>query len=86
MNWVKNEEAWAIALDLISVVKEQPKVPCLILWGKRDPVKYLFNGWKNINCQKKEYNWDHSPQIRATEGLAMIIDEFIKSLLMRADS
>ena len=82
MKWVKDEKAWATALDLISVIKEQPKVPCLILWGKRDLAKYLFTGWSKIHCETKQYNWDHSPQIRATEELAVVIDEFIRSQLI----
>ena len=72
MKWVKDEKAWATALDLISVAKEQPKVPCLILWGKRDVVKHLFTGWSKIHCETKQYNWDHSPQIRSTEELAIL--------------
>ncbi len=78
MKWVKDEKAWATALDLISVDREQPRVPCLILWGKRDLVKYLFTGWEKIHCETKHYDWDHSPQIRATEELAAVIDEFIR--------
>ncbi len=78
MKWVKDEKAWATALDLISVAKEQPRAPCLILWGKRDLVKHLFTGWRKIHCETKQYNWDHSPQIRATEELATVIDEFIR--------
>ena len=78
MKWVKDEKAWATALDLISVAKEQPRVPCLILWGRRDPAKYLFTGWRTIHCEIEQYNWDHSPQIRATEELAVVIDEFIR--------
>jgi pimeloyl-ACP methyl ester carboxylesterase len=81
MKWVRDEKAWATALDLISVAKEQPKVPCLILLGKRDPAKYLFTGWRKIHCETKQYNWDHSPQIRATEELAAVIDEFIRRQL-----
>jgi len=82
MKWVKDEKAWATALELISVAKEQPRVPCLILWGKRDPVKYLFTGWGKIHCETKQYNWDHSPQIRATAELAVVIDEFIRRQLI----
>jgi pimeloyl-ACP methyl ester carboxylesterase len=78
MKWVRDEKAWATALALISVAKEQPRVPCLILWGKRDPAKYLFTGWRKIHCETEQYNWDHSPQIRATEELAAVIDEFIR--------
>jgi len=82
MKWVKDEKAWATALDLISVAKEQPKVSCLILWGKRDLAKYLFTGWSKINGEVKQGNWNHSPQIRATGELAVIIDEFIRSKLI----
>jgi len=78
MKWVRDEKAWATALALISVAKEQPRVPCLILWGRRDLVKYLFTGWRKIHCETEQYNWDHSPQIRATEELAVVIDEFIR--------
>jgi len=78
MEWVKDEKAWATALDLISVAKEQPRVPCLILWGKRDLAKHLFAGWKESHCETRQYDWDHSPQIRATEELAAVIDEFIR--------
>ena len=78
MKWVRDEKAWATALDLISVAKEQPRVPCLILWGKRDLARYLFTGWSEIRCETKQYSWDHSPQIRATEELAAVIDEFIR--------
>jgi pimeloyl-ACP methyl ester carboxylesterase len=82
MKWVRDEKAWATALDLISVAREQPRVPCLILLGKRDPAKYLFTGWKKIHCETKQYNWDHGPQIRATEELAVVIDEFIRRQLI----
>jgi len=81
MKWVKDEKAWATALDLISVAREQPRVPCLILWGKRDLVKHLFTGWSKIHCEAKQYNWDHSPQIRATEELAAVINESIRRQL-----
>jgi len=78
MKWVKDDKAWATALDLISVATEQPRVPCLILWGKRDVAQYLFTGWRKIHCEIEQYNWDHSPQIRATEELAATIDEFVR--------
>jgi pimeloyl-ACP methyl ester carboxylesterase len=52
MIWVQDEKAWATAIDLVSVVEEQPKVPCLILLGKRDLAKYLFNGWSKIHCEE----------------------------------
>lgn len=78
MRWVKDEKAWATALDLITVAKEPPGVPCLILWGKRDPVRFLFTGWRKIHCETRQYNWDHSPQIRAIDDLAAVVDEFIK--------
>ncbi len=84
MNWVKNEETWLTVLDLVSVAKEEPRMSCLILWGKRDPVKYLFTGWKKINCEVEEHEWDHSPQIRATEELAIAIDKFIKRELIKS--
>jgi pimeloyl-ACP methyl ester carboxylesterase len=80
--WVKDEKAWATAVDLISVAKEQPRVPCLILWGKRDTAKYLFTGWRKKDCETRQYNWGHSPQITATEKLAVVIDEFIKRQLI----
>jgi len=82
MQWVKDDKAWETALGLISVDKEQPRSPCLVLWGKRDPAKYLFTGWRKIHCESKQYDWDHSPQIRATEDLAIAIDEFIKEKLI----
>ena len=78
MRWVRDEKAWATAFDLISIAKEQPKVPCLILWGKRDLARHFFTGWRKIHCETKQYNWDHSPQIKATEELAVVIDEFIR--------
>ena len=78
MSWVKDEKAWATAVDLISVAKEQPSVPCLILWGTKDLARYLFTGWREVNCETEQHNWDHSPQIRATEDVAAAIDEFIR--------
>jgi len=78
MKWVRDEQAWATAVNLISVAKEQPRVPCLILWGTKDLARCLFTGWREVNCETEQYNWDHSPQMRATEELAAVIDEFIR--------
>jgi len=79
MKWVKDGRAWATALHLLSIVNEQPRVPCVILLGERDPATYLFTGWQKVHCETKRYNWDHSPQIRATDQLAAVIDEFIST-------
>jgi pimeloyl-ACP methyl ester carboxylesterase len=79
MEWVKDGKGWETALDLFSVAEVQPRVPCLVLWGKRDLVKHLFTGWEESHFETRHYDWDHSPQIRATEELADVIDEFIRS-------
>ncbi len=81
MKWVKDNKAWKTALNLISVASEQPEVPCLILWGRRDLAKLLLTGWRKIRCDVKQFNWDHSPQIRATNELAVVIDGFFSDLL-----
>ena len=81
MKWVRDKKAWVTALNLISVAREQVKVPCLILWNKRDPAKSLSTGWRKIQCGVKQYNWDHSPQIRATNELSAAIDEFFREIL-----
>jgi pimeloyl-ACP methyl ester carboxylesterase len=77
MRWVKDEQAWATASNLISVAKEQPRMPCLVLWGKRDVAQYLFTGWREVNCEVEKHDWDHSPQIRSIEELATVIEAFI---------
>ena len=79
MKWVRNGKTWATAVDLLSTVNEQPRVPCMILLGKKDPATYLFTGWQKVRCETKQYNWDHSPEIRAPDQLATAIDEFIST-------
>ena len=80
MKWVRDKKAWTTSLELFSVVSEQPRVPCLILWGRKDPARLLLTGWRKIHCETKQYNWDHSPQIKATDELAVVIGEFISNL------
>jgi pimeloyl-ACP methyl ester carboxylesterase len=83
MKWVKDKKSWTNAIYLISETATIPKVPCLIIWGKRDPARILLTGWEKIHCMTKQFNWDHSPQIRATTELAHEIDEFINRTLHR---
>src|SRR5208283_1695923 len=45
MKWVRDGKTWATAVDLLSTVTEQPKVPCIIFLGNKDPATYLFTGW-----------------------------------------
>ncbi len=80
MNWVKDNKAWSTALNLISATDWRPSAPCLILWGKRDPARLLFSEWKQFYCDVRKYDWDHSPQVRATEELAIAIDEFVHTV------
>lgn len=79
MKWVRNGKTWAMAVDLLTTVTEQPKVPCVIFLGKKDPATYLFTGWQKVHCGTKQYNWDHSPQITTPDQLANAIDEFIRT-------
>ncbi len=80
MKWVRNRETWATAHAFLSVPKKhtQPKVRCLVLLGKKDPVRFFFTGWKRIECQMKEMALDHSPQLRAVDKLVDEIDNFIR--------
>lgn len=80
MKWVKNRETWATArtiLSSLSLKETQPKVPCLVLLGKKDPIRFFFTGWKKVDAKVKKCEWDHSPHIRAIEELAQEIDHFI---------
>jgi pimeloyl-ACP methyl ester carboxylesterase len=78
MKWVKDANAWKTALALLSAVRIQPTITCLILWGKRDPARILLSGWRKIRCQARQYDWDHSPQIRDTDQLVVVVDEFFR--------
>lgn len=80
MKWVRDKKAWTTAMELVSTTSKSPKVPCLVLWGRRDPARILLTGWRKIACIKKLFNWDHSPQIRASAELTLVVDEFIKTL------
>ncbi|MDD5145842.1 MAG: alpha/beta hydrolase [Candidatus Pacebacteria bacterium] len=65
---------------LTPVREEAPKIPCVVFLGSRDPVRFFFTGWKKLNCPVRKFNWDHSPQIRATDELVKEIDRFIKEI------
>lgn len=78
MKWVFDGRAWKTAARLISAVRGQPRMPCLVVFGERDPARRLFSGWKGIGCKIRVFQWGHSPQVTATSELAAVIDEFIR--------
>jgi pimeloyl-ACP methyl ester carboxylesterase len=78
MSWVKDDKAWATAIGLISAIRDASVIPCLVLWGRRDLARRLFGGWKGLHCEGRQPNWDHSPQVRATDELAAAIDTFAR--------
>ena len=80
MSWVRNGALWQSAMSLVLPVIAQPRVPCLVLWGRRDPGRWLFPGWKKLGGEVGLHDWDHSPQIRQTGELASVIDEFARRL------
>ncbi len=79
MKWVRNGVVWANALSLFAAPGGQNSVPCLVLSGRRDVGRLLFTGRKRINCESRQYDWGHSPQVTALSQLAAIIDEFVRS-------
>jgi pimeloyl-ACP methyl ester carboxylesterase len=82
MKWVLDRNAWKTALRLFSAVEGRPRVPCLVVFGKRDPANRLFGGWKRIGCEARIFDWGHSPQVTATSELAAMVDEFVRKSLM----
>ncbi len=79
MQWVLDRKAWASALSLLAPVRDQTKVRCLVLWGRRDVARRLITGWRRVSCESRQYEWGHSPQITAVSQLADIIDEFVRN-------
>jgi pimeloyl-ACP methyl ester carboxylesterase len=76
--WVRDGRAWATALSLMAPVGLKPMVPCLAIWGKNDLMRRLLPACKHLGCETSERKWDHSPQIRATDDLALAIDRFVR--------
>jgi len=82
MKWVLDRNAWKTAMGLFAAAEGRTDVPCLVVFGERDPAKRLFGGWKRIGCEKRIFTWGHSPQVTATVDLAAIIDEFARKNLI----
>ncbi len=80
MIWTRKGALWWGAMGLVLPVRAKPRVPTVVLWGRRDPGRWLYPGWKKLGGEVGLYDWDHSPQIRQTGELAGVIDEFSRRL------
>ncbi|MFH1401572.1 MAG: alpha/beta fold hydrolase [Parcubacteria group bacterium] len=84
MKWVRNKKMMATAQAFLIPPEKhtQIKAACTVFLSGRDPIKNLSSGWKRISgCKIKKFDWDHSPQLRATNELVDAIDDFIKRLV-----
>ncbi len=80
MRWTRNGELWRSAMGLALPVRRGPRVPCLVLWGRRGPGRFFFPGWRKLGGELRRYRWDHSPQLRNTAELAGVIHAFAERL------